>query len=300
MRLSSLGYLIKEGFRSLWQNRFMALAAIAVLFSCLLLSGASYMIYVNIDEAFDWVYEQNVVVVFAKEDVTDEELETLEKQLTKLNNVSAVEFMSKEEQLEKYQNALPEATYESLQGENNPMLDAFLVSFEDLSKYDNTVSKIKQFDTVDDISYNGELAQTLTNLRSVVLTVSGWVIALLLIISLFIIANTIKLTVYNRRLEIHIMKSVGATNLFIRVPFVVEGILLGILSGLVSYGVLYAAYEYVVSLFGSQLFFEMVVFSDVWPTVLGGFLLIGTLTGLLGSWISMSRYLRIETMDELV
>lgn len=300
MRLSSFFYLIKEGFRSLWQNRFMALASVAVLFSCLLLSGASYMMYVNIEEAFDWVYEQNVVVVFAKEDTTDDVLEALSAQLEKLDNVADVTFMSKEEQLEKYQNAIPEATFESFQGENNPMLDAFLVTFEDLSVFDDTVSRIRQLDAVDDISHNGELAQTLTNLRSVVLTVSGWVIALLLLISIFIISNTIKLTVYNRRLEIHIMKSVGATNLFIRVPFVVEGIVLGVLSGLVSYGVLYFAYEYVISLFGGQVFFSPVLFSDVWMTVLGGFLLIGVLTGLLGSWISMSRYLRIETMDELV
>ena len=300
MRLSSLRYLISEGFRSLWQNRFMALASVAVLFSCLILSGASYMLYVNIEEAFDWIYEQNVVVVFASEENTDEQTIALGDALKNLSNVSDVTFLSKEETLEKYQNAIPEATYESLQGENNPMLDSYLVSFEDMAQFNDTVSRIQQLSGVDDISYNGDIAKTLTNLRSVVLTIGGWVILLLLLISLFIISNTIKLTVYNRRLEIHIMKSVGATNMFIRIPFVVEGITIGVLSGLVSYGVLYYVYEYLQSLFGNELFFSLVNFSDVWQTVLLGFLGIGAVTGLLGSVISMSRYLRIDTMDELV
>lgn len=300
MRFSSFRYLLKEGFRNLWQNRFMALAAVAVLFSCLILSGAAYMFYVNIKKAFDWVYAQNVVVVFAKEASTEEETDQLKKNLEKLDNVSDVTFLSKDEVLEKYQTAIPQATYESLQGENNPMLDSYLVTFEDLSKFDNTISQIKQLDGVDDVSYNGDIAQTLTSLRKVVLSVSSWVILLLLLISLFIISNTIKLTVYNRRLEIHIMKSVGATNRFIRFPFVVEGVTLGVLAGLVAYGVLYYVYEYVTSMFSHQLFFTLVSFADVWQTVLLGFLGIGAVTGLLGSAISMSRYLRIETMDELV
>lgn len=300
MRLSSLRYLIGEGFRSLWQNRFMALASVAVLFSCLILSGASYMLFVNIEEAFNWIYEQNVVVVFAAEENTEEQTAALGDSLKSLPNVSEVTFLSKEETLEKYQNSIPEATYESLQGENNPMPDSYLVSFADMAQFNDTVSRIQQLSGVDDVSYNGEIAKTLANLRSVVLTIGGWVILLLLLISLFIISNTIKLTVYNRRLEIHIMKSVGATNMFIRVPFVVEGITIGVLSGLVSYGALYYVYEYLQSLFGTELFFSLVNFSDVWQTVLFGFLGIGAFTGLLGSVISMSRYLRIDTMDELV
>lgn len=300
MRLSSFRYLLKEGFRNLWQNRVMALAAVAVLFSCLILSGAAYMLYANVEKAFAWIYEQNVVVVFAKEGTTDADTAVLKGQLEGIANVSEVTFLSKEEVLEKYKDSIPEATYASMQGENNPMLDSFLVSFRDLEQFEKTVSEIRTLTLVDDVSYNGEIAETLTGLRQVVLTVSTWVILLLLFISLFIIANTIKLTVYNRRLEIYIMKSVGATNMFVRIPFVVEGVTLGILSALVAYGVMYYVYEYLKDLFSSRLFFTMVNFSEVWQVILPGFLILGAVTGLVGSMISMSRYLRVDTADELV
>lgn len=294
MRLSSFQYLLREGFRSIWQNRFMAIASIGVLISCLLLTGGAYLTFVNIDHVFDWVYEQNVVVAFVKDTYTDEQTTALGSSLSHIANVSHVEFLSKEQSLEKLQDSLPAAIFESLQGENNPLQDSYIVTFADLEKFDATLLQIEQLDGVDTVSYSGDLAETLTRVRRVVLTVGGWVISILLLVSLFIISNTIKLTVYSRRLEIYIMKSVGATNSFIRLPFVVEGMVLGLISGGLSYGILYYIYNRLTAAFSFGPMLGLVSFGKVWAILLVGFLTAGILTGVLGSAISIGKYLKDE------
>lgn len=295
MRFSSLRYLIKEGFRNIWQNRFMAIASIGVLVSCLLLTGGAYLVFVNIDHAFDWVYGQNVVVAFAKDTLDGDQSAALQAKLQGLPNVAEVEFVSKEETLEKYKDSIPEATYEDMQGENNPMPDSFVVTFDDLAQFNDTLAQIQQIPEIEDVSYNADIASMLTNVRHIILVVGGWIIVMLLLVSLFIIANTIKLTVYNRRLEISIMKSVGATNAFVRIPFVIEGMVLGLVAGGVAYGILYFIYTKLSGLFHFGTMMQgLVNFSEVWWIVLVGFLAIGTLTGVTGSAISMRKYLKEE------
>ena len=285
-------YLLREGFRNIWQNRFMSLASICVLVSCLLLTGGAYLVFENIDNAFKQVYEQNVVVVFAKENTTSDQLKTLEQQLKQLDNVQNVQYVSKDETLKTYKNDIPEATYQEMQGKENPMLDLFVVKFKDLEKFDATLGQIQKLQNIDDISSNKTIAQTLTKVRNIVLTVSGWIIGVLLLVALFIISNTIKLTVYSRRLEIYIMKSVGATNLFIRVPFLIEGMILGLIAGGAAYGIIYYLYDKLAGMFSFVGVFGMVSFADVWVVLLVGFLVAGVATGMLGSAISMGRYLK--------
>lgn len=300
MKLSSVRYLMREGFRNIWQNRFMAIASICVLISCLLLTGGAYLIFENINNAFKQVYEQNVVVVFAKEQTTQEQLKNLEQQLRQIDNIKSVQFVSKDETLETYKNDIPEATYQEMQGSENPMLDLYVVTFDDLEQFDATLAQIEKLSNIDDVSSNKTIAQTLTKVRNIVLTVAGWIIGILLLVSLFIISNTIKLTVYSRRLEIYIMKSVGATNLFIRIPFLIEGMMLGLTSGLLAYGIIYYLYDQLAGMFSSTGIFGIVSFSEVWVTVFVGFLAAGVLTGMLGSAISMGRYLKRDggTSDE--
>lgn len=299
MKLSSLRYLTKEGLRSVWQNRFMAIASVAVLVACLLLTGISFLVYENVEHAFKWVYNQNVVVVFAKTDCTDEQLTALGDSLTALSNVQSVEFLSKEEMLSRYGDSMPEATFNSLQGEDNPLPDAFIISFRDLQYFDSTIAQIEALDGVDDISYDGNIADTLLTARRLALLIGGGVVAMLLIVSLFIIANTIKLTVYNRRLEIYIMRSVGATGAFIRIPFVVEGMALGLLSGGIAFGIVWLLYARLLTSFTvTSSLFSLVPFEDVWQILLIGFLAIGLLTGMFGSAIATGKYLHKEGSEK--
>ncbi len=299
MKLSSLRYLIKEGLRNIWQNRFMAIASIAVLVACLLLSGLAYLVYANVEHAFDWLYGQNVVVVFAETDQTDEQVTAIGEQLRGMANIDSVEFMSKEDMLARYGDSLPETTYSSLQDENNPLPDAYIVALKDLTIFEQTVTEIQAIDGVDEASYDGNIASTLLTVRRVVLVVGMWMVILLLVVSLFIIANTIKLTVYNRRLEIYIMRSVGATGAFIRIPFMVEGMTLGLLSGGVSYGIVWFLYSQLLKNFPTTAnLFTLVPFRDVWLILLIGFLGIGMLTGMFGSIIATGKYLHKEGSEK--
>lgn len=288
MRFSSFRYLVREGFRNLWQNRFMAIASIGVLVSCLLLTGGAYLVFENIDHAFEWVYGQNVIVAFADSGVTDEQSAEIQEKIESITNVASVEYVSKEELMERYLDSFPEELHEDLRAEN-PLQDSFVVTFADLSKFDATVMQIKQVERIDTVEYEPEIAQVLTKVRQVVLAVGGWIIGLLLLVSLFIIANTIKLTVYNRRLEIYIMRSVGATSGFIRFPFVVEGMMLGLISAGLSYGLLYLVYSQLAKLFTFNNYFKLISFSSVWLVLLLGFLIGGVITGVLGSVISMNE-----------
>lgn len=294
MRFSSFRYLVREGFRNLWQNRFMAIASIGVLVSCLLLTGGAYLVFENIDHAFEWMYGQNVIVAFADPDVTDEQSAEIQEKIESITNVASVEYVSKEELMERYLDSFPEELHEDLMAEN-PLQDSFVVTFADLSKFDATVMQIKQVERIDTVEYEPEIAQVLTKVRQVVLAVGGWIIGLLLLVSLFIIANTIKLTVYNRRLEIYIMRSVGATSGFIRFPFVVEGMMLGLISAGLSYGLLYLVYSQLAKLFTFSNYFKLISFSSVWLVLLLGFLIGGVITGMLGSVISMRKYLKEES-----
>ena len=219
--------------------------------------------------------------------------------LKAIDNVEKTEFLSKEETLEKYKDSLPQETYEGLQGDNNPMPDAYIVTFRDLENFDETVAQIKAIDGVDDASYDGNIAATLRTVRRIALEVGLGVVALLLIVSLFIIANTIKLTVYNRRLEIYIMRSVGATGAFIRIPFMVEGMTLGILSGGVAFFFVWLLYVKLLGLLPqTTAMFSLVPFKEVWGILLLGFVVIGMLTGMLGSAIATGKYLHKEGSEK--
>lgn len=292
-------YLTREGLRNVWQNRFMSVASVAVLAACLLLTGLSYLALANVERAFKWVYGQNMVVVFAKTDCTDEQITAMGDALKAIDNVEKTEFLSKEETLEKYKDSLPQETYEGLQGDDNPMPDAYIVTFRDLENFDETVEQIKAIDGVDDASYDGNIAATLRTVRRIALEVGLGVVVLLLIVSLFIIANTIKLTVYNRRLEIYIMRSVGATGAFIRIPFMVEGMTLGILSGGVAFFLVWLLYVKLLGLLPqTTALFSLVPFKEVWGVLLLGFVVIGMLTGMLGSAIATGKYLHKEGSEK--
>ncbi len=293
MRFNTFRFLVREGFRGMGKNWFMSAASVLVLVSCLLITGCAYLVLENIEHGFDWAYQQNVVVVYADKGLESEKLTAIEKEITGMDNIVEVEFQSKEDLLSRYEDQLG-SLLEDLE-EDNPLQDAFVVHFEDLSLFNQTVKKIAKLEGVESVSYNEELSATLVQARTLVLTIGGWVIALLLLVSLFIIANTIKLTVYSRRLEIFIMRSVGATQWFIRFPFMVEGVVLGCLAGALAYGLVFGLYQTIGSMFDFGAMFQLIPFASVWWRLLLGFLSGGTLTGLLGSGISMSRYLKEQT-----
>ena len=295
-RRSRIGYLTKEGFRNIRVNHLMSIASIAVLMSCLVMMGAAFMVIVNVNNVMSEIESQNVVMVYLKEEVQGEAITEMREKITLMQNVKKCEFVDKEtafkQQLEELDT---DATY--FEGVENPLPDLFKVSVSDMTKFDKTVAELKALDGVDSVRDNREIAQTLVKIRQTIFYVSIGVIAVLLLISLFIIANTVRITMNSRRLEINIMKSVGATNWFIRWPFMVEGMVLGAISGILSLAVVWGLYRLVQPSVSSMLTmvsrgFTTVSFLDYVVYILVAFLVIGIVSGGIGSLISIQKYLK--------
>lgn len=213
MNFSSMKYLLKEGVKNVWNNRMMSFASIGVLVSCLLLTGAAVLFSANLSYAMKDIQDENVVTVYLKQEVGELEAVTLGSELKEIPNIKEIVFVSQQEALEQYTEILG-PLFEGLE-EDNFLPNAYRVTMEDLSLYDETVAKIKEIPQVDTLSDRSDAASKLTNLNNMVGTAGLWILIILSVVSLFIISNTIRVTMYSRRLEISIMKSVGATNWFI-------------------------------------------------------------------------------------
>ncbi len=301
MKFSGLSYLFKEGVRNLWANRLMSAASIGVLTACLLLIGASTMFSLNIHNMMDYVESQNEIVVFVQEDATQEMLTSLEQDLKAIENVDKVTLVTKAESLEKRKKDFGDAAFllDDYNDENNPLLDSFVVTLDDIALLDDSVREMQLKNYVYTVSATKEVASAMVSLSNVV-TIAGFVIvAILIIVSAVIISNTIKLTIFNRSKEIHIMKCVGATDFFIKLPFVIEGILLGLISATISYIVLWIVYEWMyTNLAGtynswfSAMVSSILPFSDFGGIMALGFLAAGLCVGIFGSGIFVRKHLR--------
>jgi cell division transport system permease protein len=303
MKINNLKYLIKEGFRSIWSNRTMSFASVGVLISCLLLTGTAVLFSLNIAAAMKSVEGNNSVKVYMQQGLPTLSAIKVGEEIKKLDNVATCEFVPKDAAIEEYMNLLGDkdgTMLAGMTGKENPLPDAFKISFKDLAQYKQTATQIKNISGVDNINDYSDIAKKLTNLDSLVTTAGFWIILLLSLVSLFIISNTIRVTMFSRRVEISIMKSVGATNWFVRVPFIVEGIMIGLISGALASLLLNVAYNKMISAVSSiTLFTPINISSERWSITLI-FILAGTIFGALGGVISIGRYLKKEGGDIVV
>ena len=295
MKGTSLKYLTHEGFRNVWVNRLMSLASVTVLMACLIIMGAGIMIYFNINNVVDKVQSQNVVMVYVADDASEDETTQIGTSLKGISNVESCEFVPKEVAFQEQIQSMggDAALFEGF--DEIPLPDAYKVTVKDWSQFENTVSQIKQINKVDSVRENSDLASKLLSLRHAVSIVSVGLVIMLFLVALFIISNTIRITMFSRKLEISIMKAVGATNWFIRWPFMIEGMILGTISGIVSLGVLWGLYAVAEKVFAQTLSligFSLVPFSEYWWQILLVFVAIGLFTGGFGSLVSMAKYLK--------
>lgn len=296
MKVRSFRFLLVEGFKNVWAHRLMSIASIGVLIACMLMMGIAVVLSYNIDRALGSIENQTVIMVFFKDGMTEEEALATTEEIGRVPNVKTVEYISKEEGLDRQQEEMgPDyAPLFDWVATENPLPDGAQVTMENLEQFDQTVSNIQAIEGVDTIREQREIAHKLTAVRSIINNAGFWIIALLLVISLVIVANTIKVTMYARKLEISIMKAVGATNWFIRLPFIIEGVTLGVTAGLLSTGLLYFIYKAAIKAFESTFSVTAVPFSSfVWP-LLGGFVLMGAVVGAFGSVVSIGKYLKRE------
>ena len=270
--MTGFGYLAKEGFKNVWNNRIMSIASVCVLISCLVLTGAA----------------ANETSVYIKDGYSQLEAVYVGKAIEKLDNVESATFLSKEDAIKQYKSTLGDDLFAEMQGRNK-LPDSFIVVMKDLSKYDDTVAQIKKIDGVDSISNHRELAKKLTDISNLVN-----MICIATIISIFIIANTIRATMYSRRFEISIMKSVGATNSFVRWPFLIEGMIIGLISAIVSTGAIAILYETAQALVYQIVPIDFIPINNVIWITGGLFAIAGIVIGFFGSFISIRKYLKME------
>lgn len=302
MRASGFGYLFREGARNLWTNRLMSVASVGVLVACLLLVGASAMFSLNVRHMMEYVEDQNEIVVFAEENADETTLREVENDLRRIDNIATLRLVTKEEALEQKKKEFGSDAFllDEYSGGNNPLLDSFVLTLKDIETMDDTLEQIRLVKHTYSVSAAREVASAMVTLDRVVSVGGVILVAILIIVSAVVISNTIKLTVFNRRKEIYIMKYVGATDFFIKLPFVIEGILLGLISALISYLLLWAAYGWVytrvsagATTWFSAMFATILPFSAFALPLGLGFLAAGLCVGVFGSGMFVNRHLKV-------
>ena len=299
--LNSFFYLVKQGFKNLWNNRLMSLASIGVLVSCMLLIGAAALLSVNVSNVVDELEDQSEAIVYLDDGTSDADRERIRKDIIATGKISTVEFISKEEALSSMMESMGDEglLFEAYKEDNN-LPDSYRITFDDVSDLESTVAAIENIDGVLSVSAMTEVANVIIGLKKMAYVGGVIIIGLLIAVSLMIVGNTIKITVFSRRREVNIMKYVGATNGFIRLPFIVEGMSLGVISGAISYGLIYFGYDYFTKWVLSQKseWFSMLVsgivpFTAISHQLLIGFLGGGALIGIFGCITFIGRHLKV-------
>ena len=291
MKRFSLKYALSQAFQGLWRNGVMSFASIAVLMSCLVVIGGFALIVLNINRNLNDLGNLNQIVVFVNKDMTEEDIVAVGEKISSLENVDTVERITSKEILRQFHEQNKDDEY--ITEENNPFTDEFIITYSDPAKAVDLDYALKHMDGIAKVNNRLDLASQLESFRSGVLMIFVWFLAVLIIVTVFIIVNTIKLSVYSRRHEITVMRYVGATGMFIAAPFILEGIIIGIFSAILSYFLEWYAYYSVEQKISSDLqMISFVGFSEVSGYVLGGFIALGILTGIVGSLLSLRKYLK--------
>ncbi len=290
-----MGYLFREGVRNMFTHGFMSFAAVCVTVACLVIIGSFSLIIYNLSLFVSDMEQQNRVLVYVEESYDTAEAKSVGSRINLIENVREAVFMSREEAGQRFieQQGGGEA-YEGIDA--STFRDRFIVTLEDNSKMSETVEKIREVQGVASISDRPELAEGFTTIQRILNIVSAAIIIVLLVVSLFMISNTIKLAMYDRRDEIAIMKMLGATNRFIRFPYFVEGFLIGLISGAVAFFLEWGLYDLLVNKITeiqSLQLFKLVPFREVfWPMILT-FGFTGLFVGMFGSVMSIRKFLDV-------
>ena len=300
MKYNILGYLIGEGFSNVFKNKKSTGASLMIMCATMIIFGVFLILGENINHFVREVEDAQGIQVFATREATTEQVQKLGEEIKKINGVNTTQYVSKETALDQMKEKFSEHEefLEGYEGENNIFSDSYVVTLTDLNLLEQVQEEISKLDNVKEITSSNETVSTLIDLANGIKIVTGVILVLLIIISIFIIANTIKLTVHARRKEISIMKYVGATNGFIRWPFIVEGMIIGIISSAISILLVAIAYNFIAEQMVNSQFMKMVGvslvgFSDMFSSIIFVYMLLGIGIGALGSIISMRKYLKV-------
>ena len=300
MKYSIFGYLIGEGFRNFFKNKKSTAASIIIMCATMFIFGIFFLIGENVNSIMEQVQSKQAMQAFINPEATPKEEEKLAEKIWAIPEVNSVKYVSQEEALNTVKGWLSDAAeiIEPYSGEDNPFKASYVITLTDLTKSDEVQAQIESFENVTKVQSGNVTINRLIDIANGIRTATGVILVLLILISIFIIANTIKLAVHARRKEISIMKYVGATNGFIRWPFMVEGIIIGIISALITVVILGFAYNIIADNISQSetvqvIGYNLLNFSDVLPLLITVYIIMGIGIGTIGSAISMKKYLEV-------
>ena len=295
MAKHNFGYFFHEGVSNMFSHGFMSFAAIGITVACLLIMGTFTLVAVNANALLLDLEQENEILAYVDDSYTSAQAKALQKELEAIPNVASATYISKEQATEDFAADYPE---EELFQNLDPEIfqDRYAIKVVDLAQQSQTLKRVEEVIGITDVNAHEEIAGGFLTVRNVATVVCVALIAILFIVSVFIISNTIKLTTFDRRDEIAIMRMVGATNGFIRWPFVYEGLMIGILGAVIAFGLqwaLYAAVAQGVDTNDTMQLIEIIPFEQLWIPVAATFAGAGVLVGVGGSLSAIRKFLQV-------
>ena len=300
MRTSNVTYLVKKGISSIWKNFLMSFASFCILMVSLLLVSCAVLLMMNVNKIMSNIEDTNEITIYLKEDISDKQVEHIKSVLEKNQDITDVKYYSKEQALDDFRDNMAEYSELLDYLDKNPMPETFLVRVKDLSKIRHVVNTVNDIEGVEQTKAPYDFASVLVQIRNTFTLIGGAVLIALVVVSIVIVSNSIRTSVFARRDEISIMRYVGATSGFIKAPFFVEGMFIGILAGAAAWGLTWLIYDSVFALFSADLtvwqmfgFYGLTPFGDIMWYVLAVNCAAGALLGAVGTVFSTGKYLKV-------
>lgn len=300
MRTSNVTYLVKKGISSIWKNFLMSFASFCILMVSLLLVSCAVLLMMNVNKIMSNIEDTNEITIYLKEDISDKQVEHIKSVLEKNQDITDVKYYSKEQALNDFRDNMAEYSELLDYLDKNPMPETFLVRVKDLSKIRHVVNTVNDIEGVEQTKAPYDFASVLVQIRNTFTLIGGAVLIALVVVSIVIVSNSIRTSVFARRNEISIMRYVGATSGFIKAPFFVEGMFIGILAGAAAWGLTWLIYDSVFALFSADLtvwqmfgFYGLTPFGDIMWYVLAVNCAAGALLGAVGTVFSTGKYLKV-------
>ena len=300
MRTSNVTYLVKKGISSIWKNFLMSFASFCILMVSLLLVSCAVLLMMNVNKIMSNIEDTNEITIYLKEDISDKQVEHIKSVLEKNQDITDVKYYSKEQALDDFRDNMAEYSELLACLDKNPMPETFLVRVKDLSKIRHVVNTVNDIEGVEQTKAPYDFASVLVQIRNTFTLIGGAVLVALVVVSIVIVSNSIRTSVFARRNEISIMRYVGATSGFIKAPFFVEGMFIGILAGAAAWGLTWLIYDSVFALFSADLtvwqmfgFYGLTPFGDIMWYVLAVNCAAGALLGAVGTVFSTGKYLKV-------
>ena len=289
----------RDAFKSVFRNFPLSLASISCITITLVVVAASIIITYNVENFAESIRKDVTIVVFLEKEVTDKEIKQIEKEIKDTNNIEKLEFISKKQAAEntKKENEIFETIVDGWTEETNPLLDSFKIKVKDVDNIKNTVDKIKKIKKVDIVNYGEDIVDQLLVVFKVIEKISIGTVVALILVTAFLITNTIKLAIFARKTEIEIMRLVGASNIAIKIPFIIEGLFIGLLGSIIPIIITVVGYNKLYDFFGGKLFSSSLAkLIEPTPFVINISLLlvvIGMTVGMIGSYKAVKKHLKI-------